>query len=78
MKKFILIGIAIVAIISLLYATIKNVSYHNDVEISGGSHRIVVVVDPKSISGGTVVIDETYSLSGTKSRIFASVNIQVE
>lgn len=80
MKKAIMIlSILLIAgIIGVIFATMKFLNYHNRVELSGASHRIVVVVDPTSVTGGTKIIDETYSLSGSSSTIMVSVNVEVQ
>jgi hypothetical protein len=77
MKK--LIAIALLAG-AVGYAVAENVNLHfnNRVELAGAAHRIVVVVDPDTVSGGTVVLDKSYSITGTASVINASVNCEIQ
>lgn len=77
-KTIILLTLLIAGIICVIFAAMKHLSYNNRVELSGASHRIVVVVDPTNVSGGTKIIDETYSLSGSSSTIMVSVNVEVQ
>jgi len=81
MKKILLGTIIICAIIvGIVFSQLfmKTINYNNRVELNGSSHRIVVVVDPTSVSGGTKIIDETYSLTGSSSTINASIFIEVK
>jgi len=81
MKKILLRTIIIcILIVGLVFSQllVKTINYNNRVNINGSSHRIVVVVDPTSVSGGTKLIDETYSLSGSSSTINASIFIEVK
>jgi len=81
MKKILLGTILICAIIvGVIFSQllVKTINYNNQVEINGNSHRIVVVVDPISVYGGTKIIDETYSLSGSSSTINVSIFVKVQ
>jgi len=81
MKKILLGAIIICSIIvGVIFSQllVKTINYNNRVELNGASHRIVVVVDPTSVSGGTKIIDETYSLTGSSSTINASIFIEVK
>jgi uncharacterized protein YxeA len=81
MKKILLGAIIIcVIIVGVVFSQmlIKTINYNNRVDIDGASHIIVVVVDPTSVSGGTKIIDETYSLTGSSSTINASIFVEVK
>jgi uncharacterized protein YxeA len=81
MKKILLGAIIVcVIIVGVVFSQllIKTINYNNRVELNGASHRIVVVIDPTSVSGGTKIIDETYTLTGSSSTINASIFIEVK
>ena len=75
---FTLITIISFVVIIALAQTSKNLNYFAQIDISKTNHRVVVVIDPVKIEGGTVILDETYSLTGSTSTINASVNINVK
>lgn len=80
MKKLVIVLAVAVCFVAIVYATMKNLNYNNRVELAGASHRVVVLVVPANFSVGTstVIINETFTLEGTKSKINGSVNVQVE
>ena len=77
-KIFLIAILGIVAITLLAQNTSKNLNYFAQTDIDKPNHRVVVVIDPIKIEGGTVILDETYSLTGSTSIINASINVNVK
>jgi len=78
MKKVIFaLGFIVVGVV-LAYATNIMLNYNSRVILNSASNRIVCVANPDTVSGGTTLIDETYTLQGAKSTINSSINIRVE
>lgn len=79
MKK--LIAVALVAFaVGVAFATDIMLNYSNRSVINSASNRVVCVANPEvvTVGSGTLLIDETYTLQGTKSTINSSINIRVE
>ena len=75
--SLIMLSIILAGIIFSQYLT-RTINFHNRVQLSGTSHRIVVVANPSNISGGTIILDETFSMSGSSTTINASIFVEIE
>jgi hypothetical protein len=79
MKKIILGVVVFLGFAGLVYtATMRHLNFHRTISLVGASHRIVVVANPTAITGGVIIVDETYTLVGGTSTIHTSISVMVE
>lgn len=79
-RLFLLVGIGILIAITIAMTQFLSSTLHfsNRVKLNGTNHRIVVVVNPSTVSGGVVVLDKTFNVSGSSTTINASIVCEIE
>ena len=81
MRKFFIISlIGLIGLITIVFAQVvtKDLHYGCLLAAKAANHRIVVVMDPVGISGGKILLDESYVLNGSTSNIHVNISIGVE